>query len=136
MNVSCHQMTRLIILVAVALVVAWSTTAPTQERFRVTGLYSNMKFGTEDVTGVEIFVVYGHEGHYAVVQCAEGVPGKPLVAKATVIKHAIEFEVPADRETLCPKGIFRGTVSPEGLQGKFERVDWPGFLPRKKSYWQ
>jgi len=125
----------------VALVLsAGCAAALAQDKLRVTGLYSNMKFGTEDVTGVEIYVVYSlaqsREAYWAIVQCAEGVPGKPLVAKLAVNKSNIQFVVPEDRETLCPSGTFTGTVFAKGLKGKFERMDWPGFLPRKKGYWQ
>jgi hypothetical protein len=129
-------MSRLTLLASVALLTGLSVTALAQERVRVTGLYSNMRFGTEDVSGVEIFVVYGQDAHWAVVQCADGVPGKPLVSKATVNKNVIEFEVPLDQDTLCPSGIFRGTVSAKGLRGKFERMNSPQVLARKKSYWQ
>jgi hypothetical protein len=129
-------MNQLLAIAITALIATFSTSVVAQEKVRVTGLYSNMKFGTEDVTGVEVFLVYSRDGHYAIVQCAEGEPGKPFVAKANVNKNAIEFEVPSNSDSLCPKGMFRGTVSSKGLRGKFEQMDWPGFLPRKKSYWQ
>ena len=130
---------RHLVLVAALALVACSA-AFAQERVRVTGLYSNMKFGTEDVTGVEIFIVYAspydRAAHYATVQCAEGVPGKPFTTRVTVTASNVEFIVPEDRETLCPVGKFVGTVSAKGLQGTFEHTKWPGFLPRKRSYWQ
>jgi hypothetical protein len=134
------MVTRPLALVTAIVLLGTSSAAAAQERVRVTGVYSNMKLGTEDVTGVEIFIVYAspydRPAHYATVQCAEGVPGKPFTTKVSVTENAIEFIAPDDRDTLCPPGKFVGTVSAKGLKGTFERTDWPGFLVRKRSYWQ
>jgi hypothetical protein len=119
-----------------ALLIAVATLALAQDEVRVTGLYSNMKVGTEHISGVEIFIVLSEKDVYAIVQCAEAFPGKPFVAKATVDKNMVSFEVPKDRDVVCPSGRYQGSVSNRGLRGSFERTDWPGFLPRKKSFWQ
>jgi hypothetical protein len=106
---------------------------------KVTGVFSNMRFGTEDVTGVEVFVTYSDKGHFAQVQCAEGAISRPVVVPVLVAGSYIEFAVPADSTPnaySCPVGKFKGEVSAKGLRGRFEGTDWPGFLKRAKSYWQ
>ena len=106
---------------------------------KVTGVYSNMRFGTEDVTGVEIFLTYSMKGYFAHVQCAEGAIGRPLLVPVIVAGSFIEFVVPvesAPNTYSCPPGKFKGEVSASGMNGKFEGIDWPGFIERKKSYWQ
>eukprot|EP00456_Euglypha_rotunda_P087226 TRINITY_DN8873_c0_g1_i4.p1 TRINITY_DN8873_c0_g1~~TRINITY_DN8873_c0_g1_i4.p1 ORF type:complete len:124 (+),score=10.64 TRINITY_DN8873_c0_g1_i4:590-961(+) len=102
---------------------------------RVTGTYSNLRFGTEDLSGVEVTIVSGGTGYYAVVQCAEGAPGIPLVVPAQVHGARIEFRVTA-ASSGCPEAAFTGAVTAAGLTGVFEGTQWPGFLKRGKSYWQ
>jgi len=103
---------------------------------RVTGTFSSLRFGTEDVTGVEISVVVGGKDHYVIVQCAEGVPGIPEVAIAHLEGTALSFQLAAKTNSGCPITEFRGTISTKGLTGTFKGSDWPGFLRRGKSYWQ
>jgi hypothetical protein len=106
---------------------------------KVTGVFSNMRFGTEDVTGVEVFVTYSDKGHFAQVQCAEGAISRPIVVPVLVAGSHVEFSVPTDsaaNKFSCPAGKFKGEVSAKGLRGQFEGTDWPGFLKRSKSYWQ
>jgi hypothetical protein len=106
---------------------------------KVTGFYSNMRFGTEDVSGVEIFISYSDRGHFAYVQCAEGGLSTPVLVPVSEVGSTIEFIIPPAAEKnvyACPSGKFTGVVTPKGLDGHFERMKWPGFLKRKGSYWQ
>jgi hypothetical protein len=87
--------------------------------------------------GSEIFIVYGgHSGYFAIVQCAEGWPSKPVVVAATVRGNEIEFSVSGEADSHCPQGQFKGRVTTQGLNGVFEGTEYPGFLKRKRSYWQ
>ncbi|MES2884817.1 MAG: hypothetical protein V4709_08430 [Pseudomonadota bacterium] len=107
----------------------------TASQLRLTGTYSSLRFGTEDLSGAEITLVYGGNGFYAVVQCSEGSPGIPLVVPVQVQQASIEFRVTA-ASSGCPESRFVGSVTAEGLSGVFEGTQWPGFLKRGKSYWQ
>jgi hypothetical protein len=102
----------------------------------VTGTFSSLHFGTEDLTGVEISVVFGGNEHYVIVQCAEGTPGVPEVAVAHLHGTDISFQLSLATRSGCPATEFRGTISNKGLTGTFSRSDWPGFLKRGRSYWQ
>lgn len=102
---------------------------------RVTGTYSSLRMGTEDLSGAEVTVVYGGNGYYAIVQCAEGSPGIPLVVPAKVIGEVLTFTV-TEASSGCPPAMFSGTISHKGLSGAFEGSSWPGLLKRGKSYWQ
>jgi len=97
-----------------------------------------MQFGTEDVTGVEIFLVFSRSGYYAVMQCAEGAPGVPVVLPVKVAGNLLEIEAPLRKEndSGCPASKFLGTIEEAGLKGSFEGTEWPGFLKRGGSYWQ
>jgi hypothetical protein len=102
----------------------------------VTGTYSSLRFGTEDLTGIEITVVYGGHGYFAMVQCAEGEPGTPVLVPAQVSSTTLTFLLPASSQSGCPAGAFRGTISSKGLTGNFEGESEPSFLKRGRSYWQ
>lgn len=102
----------------------------------VTGTFSSLHFGTEDLVGVEISVVVGGNGHYVIVQCAEGAPGIPEVAVAHLQGTELSFQLSADSRSGCPAAQFRGIISSTGLTGTFEGSSWPGFLKRGRSYWQ
>jgi hypothetical protein len=106
---------------------------------KVTGIFSNLHYVVEagDVMGFEIFILYGgNSGYYAVVQCANGWPSKPAVVAATVRRNEVEFSLHSDVDSHCPEGIFKGRVTTQGLNGVFESTEYPGFLKRKRSYWQ
>ena len=106
---------------------------------KVTGIYSDLHLIPEagDVLGTEIFLVFGGEhGYYAVIQCAEGWPSKPVVVTAIVRGTEVELAAHDDKDSHCPKAKFKGTVSSAGLEGKFEGTNYPELLKRKRSYWQ
>jgi hypothetical protein len=104
---------------------------------KVTGMFSSLRFGTEDVSGVEMYVMYSHSNYYAALQCAEGAPGIPEIVKLSVSASSISFVVPANSGSSCPSGAtFSGELTASGIKGSFSGTDWPGFLKRGKGYWQ
>jgi hypothetical protein len=104
---------------------------------KVTGMYSNLHFGTEDVTGVEIYVVYSHGNYYGSLQCAEGSPGIPETVKLSVSGSSVSFVVSSDTSSGCASGAtFTGHFTALGIEGTFAGTDWPGLLRRGKGYWQ
>ena len=114
------------------------STASAAGKKQVTGIYSNMSYSREggDVVGTEVFVLYEGSTYKALVQCAGGPVGEAQLLPAVVSYPEISFVIPPDSPTLCPKGEYKGKISPKGLKGSIQDHDWPGFLPRKKSYWQ
>jgi hypothetical protein len=110
----------------------------------ITGIYTNMHLGTEDVTGVEVSVTYAEKSYFAVVQCAEGAISRPIVVPAIVRPatgegYPIEFVIPPEQvrdRYVCPAGKFVGVISKEGMKGHFEGTNWPNFLKKGNSYWQ
>lgn len=124
------------LLIAIATLLASSEALPDTS---ITGFYSNMRVGTEDVSGVEVFITYSDHGFFAYVQCAEGAISQPILVPVSKSLSVIEFVVPVPNEKnsyACPSGKFKGVMSSKGLSGYFEGTDWPGFLMRKGSYWQ
>ena len=127
---------RQIILIALLIFVASEAQA---DLLKVTGVYSNMRFGTEDVSGVEVFLTYSDKGYFAQIQCAEGAVSSPITVPVHVKNSFVEFSVPTNpvpNSYSCPSGKFNGEISTNGMKGQFEGTDWPGFLKRKNSYWQ
>ena len=103
----------------------------------ITGTYSSLRFGTEDLTGVELTIVFGGSQYYVIAQCSEGAPGVPEVAVAKVSGPNLSFQLSTNTSSGCPSSEFEGTISKQGLTGKFKGTDnWPGFLKRGPSYWQ
>lgn len=106
---------------------------------KVTGMYSDLHYIAEagDILGMEVFIVFGGEqGYFAVLQCAEGSPSKPVMVAATVRGMEVELAPHDDPDSHCPKAKFNGIVTSDGLRGKFEGTEYPGWLKRKQSYWQ
>jgi len=123
--------TILVLLLASSL--AWSAT-----KNKVTGLFTDMHYISEadDVLGTEIFIIYSNSGYYAVMQCAEGAPSKPVVVSASIKGNEVKLEPHNDPSSHCPIATFTGQITPSGLRGKFEGTDYPGLLKRQRSYWQ
>lgn len=123
-------------LLASALLAAGSASGANRDP-RPTGIYSDMRYVAEggDVVGMEVFVVSAAGGYRAVVQCAEGVPGDPVVVAARVDGASLSFDVPAERSSMC-HGRFTGTLAPDGLRGRFDGEHETRVLRRGKSYWQ
>jgi hypothetical protein len=96
----------LLVLLLIALTAEVQSASP-----KVTGIFSNMRFGTEDVYGVEIFITYSSKGYFAQVQCAEGAINRPVVVPAIVAGSSVEFLVPTISATdtySCPPGNSKG----------------------------
>lgn len=120
--------------VAILLFVSTVVDAGEPEKPRITGVFSNLEYIEEagDLVGWEVFIVLGGEGHFAVVQIAEGWPAPPEVARITRDGSHVEF-------TLQDGTKFKGDVSEKALSGTF--TDPAGgarkvILERRKSYWQ
>jgi hypothetical protein len=108
---------------------------------RVTGVYSNLFYHPKggDVLGMEVQIIATSRGHFAVIQCAEGAPSKPVVVSVIVRGTEVELAPHDDAESHCPKSTFRGKVTAQGLRGKFDGVDYEDYsrlMRRGKSYWQ
>ena len=105
---------------------------------RVTGFFSDMHYIEDagDVLGTEIHLVAARGGYRAVIQCAEGGPGVPVVVPVKVSGQQIEFEIPDQDDNFCCPGKFRGTVSKDTLTGKFDSCDDKLILKRGRSYWR
>jgi hypothetical protein len=104
----------------------------TEKRVTVTGIYSDMEYVEEtgDLVGTEIFLLLSGEGHFVLVQVAEGSPGVPLLLPARVDGQSLTFELPE-----C--GKFTGQISAGKLVGSFANCsNWHVRLNRKRSYWQ
>ena len=103
----------------------------------VTGVYSDLHYISQegDWVGTELFLLYSGGPYFALIQCADGRLGTPVLLPATVDGPTVRFTIPAEASG-CAAGDFEGTVSPKGLSGMVKGSNWPGFLPRRKSVWQ
>ena len=100
-----------------------------------TGMYSNLEYSDESggIRGVEIYLVHGGGGHFALVQCAKGDPAAPVVVPVEISGTVVSFKMPEGR-TECGAS-FRGTVSREGLHGRFAGESADRWLLRRNGYW-
>ena len=106
---------------------------------RITGLYSDMWYltGKQQIVGTEIFIMQNQRGYIAMVQCAQGAAGTPLVMPVTLKGNSITIEIPARADSLCCPGRFTGTIVEKQLRGQFNGCNSsPLVLLRKNSYWQ
>ncbi len=106
---------------------------------RITGLYSDMWYLTakQQLIGTEIFIMQNQRGYVAMVQCAKGVAGTPLIAPLTLKGNSIAIDIPAREDSLCCPGRFTGTLVEKQLRGQFDGCNnTPLVLTRKNSYWQ
>jgi len=103
---------------------------------RPTGMFSNLQYIAEagDVIGMEVYLVFGHGEYSAIVQCAGGEPGSPIVVSAQVEKMRVSFDLP-EGQPECGTS-FEGVVSTQGLRGRFRGEGKDRWLPRKKGYWE
>ena len=105
----------------------------------LTGAYSDMHSvpGTGDVFGTEILIVEGTDagstGLWAVVQLADGRPGKPLVAKVEQQGADVRFAIPDGSGGTM---TFTGTVTASSLAGHFDRDGGKLDLRRGRSFWR
>ena len=115
-----------------------ASAGPASAAPKITGVYSDLRIipVERDVVGTEMFLLYDGDAYWVLLQCAEGKLGPPELLPAIVHYPKLTFTVPKQTATMCPSGQFEGTLSPRGLKGSIKGLEWPGFLPRKKSYWQ
>lgn len=115
-----------------------SALAETEQKPSITGMYSNLEYIAEadagDVLGIEIYLVFGATEYFAVVQCAGGEPAAPVVTPVQVSGAEISFKLPAGQPE-CGTS-FKGTVSKEGLRGRFLDEEEERWIPRRKGYWE
>ena len=113
-----------------------SAVAERGEEFKITGMYSNMEYNKEggDLLGIEIYLVYGGRDYFAIVQCAGGAPAPPVVTPVEISGTEITFKIP-EGQPECGT-TFNGTVSKEGLRGRFLGDTAERWLPRQKGYWE
>jgi hypothetical protein len=105
---------------------------------KMTGTFSNLAYSKRggDMVGSEIFILSATGATFAMIQCGAGRLGAPILVPAIVDPPHISFTVPKENDANCPSGEVRGTISARGLSAKSDASEWPGFLPRRKSYWQ
>jgi hypothetical protein len=106
--------------------------------FKITGTFSNLTYSKRggDMVGSEIFILSATGATFAMIQCGAGRLGAPILVPIMINPPHIRFTVPSENDANCPSGEVRATISARGLSGKSDASDWPGFLPRRKSYWQ
>ena len=102
---------------------------------KITGIYSNMSYNREggDILGMEVFLVYSHDGYRVVYQSSEDEPSSPMVIPAKVEGNAISFLIPSGTD---PRGNFIGKIEPTEMVGTFSGNGQTVHLPRRASYWQ
>lgn len=124
---------------ALASMLLFCATADAAKPLKIVGTYTDLRYVEEagDVVGTEIMIVFGGErGYFAVLECAEGTPSKPVVVAVTVRGAEVEFAPHSDEDSTCPKEKFVGTVTKDGLRGAFKGTsNYPGTLKRGRSYW-
>jgi hypothetical protein len=123
-------------LLSAVVLVFWLSAPAFGAEDQPTGVFSNMYFGTEDVNGMEMFVLNSNDGYFALIQCAEGSPSRPVLVPVSIAGPFIDFSIRNEPASHCPKTRFKGKISATGIKGNFEGTNYPGMLKRKKSYWQ
>ena len=108
--------------------------AAADDTVRITGCYSDLEYVAEsgDLVGFEFFIVYSGQGYYLFYQESVGEPDTPQLLPVKVDGNKISFKLQSDPSDY---GAFKGTISADGLTGKFMNADYPVELQRKESYW-
>lgn len=126
---------------ALLLLCLLSTPGYGAEQVQMTGIFSNMRYNKEsgDLNGIEVFITRSIDGYHVQFQSTANGALAPVLVSAEVDPPYIEFVLP--RIPHSYSGKFKGKVSAQGLQGRFESgqlVDGKKdfFLKRKASYWQ
>jgi len=122
----------------VSILLAANLAAPAREKIdtSITGMYSNLELNDEggDLLGMEVYLVSGTGEYFAVVQCAGGVPGRPVITSVQASGATISFKLP-EGQPECGTS-FTGTISKKGLRGRFLGEEGDRWLPRGKGYWE
>ena len=127
---------------AAALLMLLSSTYATrgQEKTRVTGTYTNMRYIPEagDVVGEELLIVRISTGYQGAFQDAEGVPGPLVVVNITITGSRISFNLPPGAG-FVPPARFEGTIKDSVIRGNYfsngQIIGPDVVLKRGKSYW-
>lgn len=103
-----------------------------------TGIYSSLSTSAPsgDLVGLEMFVLQGATGHFAVLQGSEGAPGDPVAVPLQVNGSTVRFSIPARCACALPEGRYEALLSRTGA-----RLRGPGNfgekqLTRGNSFWQ
>lgn len=109
--------------------------ADNEKTSKVTGCFSDLYYNEEggDLLGYEFFIVYSVNDFYVLYQESSGEPVTPLLLPVDVKGDSISFTMPSEHGS---HGKFEGTVTDDGLTGRFSNIDEHIELKRKNSYWQ
>ena len=126
------------ILACILLSFFFITNSQSASEIKVTGIFSSMYQNpeTEDIVGMEIFILKTRNQYYAILQMAEGEPYKPVIVEVKITGNNIEFKTPGPPEDYIPQDVFKGKISQTGISGKWEKAGYESFLKRGKSFWQ
>lgn len=130
-------------IAAAAVVVMSGPVEASEQKVRITGIYSDLYYNREDgdLGGTELFIVgAGELGYAAFIQIWEGGTTMPVVVPVQVNGDKVTFSVPAPS---LGEGQYQGHITQNGFVGSWRhRLAGGGFtedpihLRRKKSYWQ
>ena len=128
----------IVAIVVAAMLPCVAEGAPPRPQKTITGVFSDLRFIPQagDVVGSEIFLLSNGSGYFVLLQCAAGRLGSPELLPANVDYPVLTFIVPENSNSSCPPGEFKGMISKRGLHGRIKGLEWPGYLDRKRSYWQ
>ena len=79
-----------------------------------------------------MLIVLSRDAYYVLYQHSAGKPSAPLLLPATIKGASISFTLPPGDPL---QGGFRGTITRDGLFGKFTRNGAEIILKRTQSYW-
>ena len=105
---------------------------------QVYGVYSNMQYNEEggDLLGMEIFLFFGDQQYYALIQISEGAPSKPQLLPFMLVEDddiLIEYQ----DDSIIKK--ITGNIHKDELVVKIHyktHTTEPVTLKRGQSYWQ
>lgn len=99
------------------------------------GTYSNMHFNREtgDLSGLEIVIVKGFDGVYAMVQLAQGEAPAPLIVNLNLKGNKFRFKVPWLTQEVS---LFRGEILRDRIVGEFAKTGACVVLEKGRSIWE
>lgn len=110
---------------------------------RKTGLFSSLEMDKDGALhGFEIFIVKGGRAaggdadYYAIVQCANGKVGPPVMGRVAISADEVSIMLPEQGDPGCASRAFTGTIGFNALVGRFGDDGNELTLPRKDSFWQ
>jgi hypothetical protein len=128
---------------AAAIVVMSGPLQASEQKVRITGVYSDLYYNREDgdLGGTELFIVgVGELGYAAFIQHWEGGTRMPVVVPVEVNGNKVKFSVPAPS---LGEGQYEGHITRNAFDGSWRHplvgggfAEDPIHLRRKKSFWQ